>query len=354
MGATYPHRVMLRTRALRPSLSRTAVASVVALAVLGTVAACGGSDGGTPAAEPSVQQSITTTPTPTPEPTSPFTGLPGIGNAVMAVKMDNTNTALPHLGLTSADIVYVEQVEGGLTRLAVIFASKRPEVIAPIRSARETDAELLPTFGKIPVAFSGGVASVHAMIAAAGLKDISEDKGGAGYYRIGGRYAPYNLAGDPDVLIKRAKPVAPKNVGLVFGSAPAGGKSATKVVARFPSASIGFDYKKATNRWVYKLNGSTDQVPGRAAASASTVIIQYVTIGTAGRGDKVGNSVPFTRSVGTGKALILRDGKAYKATWSRPSAEAPTKWTYKGADFPMAAGQPWIVLAPKGSAASVS
>ena len=325
--------------------------AVAGLAALGTLAACSASKAATPVAT-EVPQTIA--PTPTPPPVSPLTGQPGVGASVLAVKLDNTTSALPHLGLTSADVVFVEQVEGGLTRLAVVFASKKPEVLAPIRSARETDAELLPMFGKIPVAFSGGVSAVHRMIDSAGLQDISEDRGGAGYSRLGSRYAPYDLAGDPDVLIKRAKRVAPRDVGFEFSDTPpAGGRNARTVVARFPSASIGFAYKKATNRWVYTLDGRIDQEPGRAAASASTVIVQYVPIGSAGRPDSAGNAVPFTRSVGSGKALILRDGKAYKARWTRKSDDAKVRWIYRGQDFPLAPGQQWIVLANENAPASV-
>ena len=102
------------------------------------------------------------------------------------------------------------------------------------------------------------------------------------------------------------------------------------------------------------MNGVTDQVPGKAAASATTLIIQYVSIGSAGRGDKLHNGVPFTHTVGWGKALVARDGRVFNVTWSRASVSAPTKWTYNGADFPMAVGQPWIVLANRRTPANVS
>lgn len=348
------HSLPLRARRSRPSRPvRTALVAVAGFALLGSLAACGG-DGEAAAPEPSVSVAPTES---VPAPTSPFTGLPleGDGGAVLAVKVDNTASAFPHVGLSSADLVYVEQVEGGLTRIAAIYASKLPSEIAPIRSARETDAELLQTYGKIPVAFSGSVASVHAAIAAAGLKDVSEDMGGEGYYRLTTRYAPYNLAGDPKVLVKRGgKPVRPRDIGLVFGEAPVdGGKAAKSITANFPAARIGFTYKPSTNRWTYTLNGQVDKVAGQAAQSASTVIVQYVSVGAAGRGDKVGNAVPFSHTVGSGKALVARDGKVYKVTWSRKSETAPTKWTYKGADFPMGAGQPWIVLAPNTTKATV-
>jgi hypothetical protein len=39
----------------------------------------------------------------------------------MAVKIDDTSAARPQIGIEQADLVYIEQVEGGLTRLAAIF-----------------------------------------------------------------------------------------------------------------------------------------------------------------------------------------------------------------------------------------
>jgi hypothetical protein len=343
-----------QTSVIRPRSARRISLAVLVVGSMGALAACGGSGSAAPEPTASVPQSVAPSTAPPPPPvTSPLTGLPGEGGDVLAVKIDNTASALPHVGLTSADNVYIERVEGGLTRLVAIFASKKPEVVVPVRSARETDAELLQTYGKIPVAFSGSVGAVHTALANAGLSDISADKGGLGYYRVSGRPAPYNLAGDPKVLIKRAKKVEAKDIGLTFGDAPVGGKKATAVSVRFP-ALVSFDYKASTNRWVYKLGGRVDQVPGKAAASASTVVVQYVTIGVAGRNDTASHPVPFTKSVGKGKGVVLRDGKSYNVKWSRPTAKSPTTWTYKGEPFPMVPGQTWFVLADKNSPATIT
>ena len=50
-----------------------------------------------------------------------FNGLPGENNQILVVKIDDTKAAHPQIGLEQADIVYVEQVEAGLTRLAAIY-----------------------------------------------------------------------------------------------------------------------------------------------------------------------------------------------------------------------------------------
>ena len=53
-----------------------------------------------------------------------LTNLPGTNGPILAVKIDDTNAAHPQVGLNSADVIYIEQVEGGLTRLAAISRMK--------------------------------------------------------------------------------------------------------------------------------------------------------------------------------------------------------------------------------------
>ncbi|WP_432279448.1 DUF3048 domain-containing protein [Nocardia carnea] len=61
----------------------------------------------------------------------------------------------PPVGLAAADVVDVEPVEGGVSRLATVFSADKPPVIGPVRSARETDLTLLTQFGN-PVPASSG------------------------------------------------------------------------------------------------------------------------------------------------------------------------------------------------------
>ena len=79
-------------------------------------------------------------------PINSISGLPGGDGPVLVVKIDDTRQAHPQIGLEDADIVYIEQVEGGLTRLAAIFSSRIPSHIGPVRSARISDIELLEQY----------------------------------------------------------------------------------------------------------------------------------------------------------------------------------------------------------------
>jgi len=324
-------------------MKRMALAAAgVALAV----AASGCSGGGEVASSSTPSPSRTQSDTPSPSPTarSLLTGAAVPDGPTLVLKVDNSRKSLPHVGLAAADVVYVQQVEGGLTRIAAVYSTKLPESVVPVRSARETDTELLPMYGPVAFGFSGSVSSVHAKVRAAGLVDVSADRGPAGYNRVSGRPAPYNLAATPSSLIKRAEgSVPPKDVGFRFGALLANGRPTTAVTARFPAAKIGFVYDATTKRWVYTLDGRKDQTPDGPSA-ADNVIVQSVSVETLKRSDVSGASVPFTRTVGRGKALILRDGHAFSVTWERPSTSAPTRWLFQGKDFPLKPGQTWVVL----------
>ena len=84
-----------------------------------------------------------------------LTGMPGINGPVLFVKIDDTQPAHPQIGLGKADVIYIEQVEGGLTRLAAVFSSQLPPFIGPIRSARISDIDLMANYGRPAFAYSG-------------------------------------------------------------------------------------------------------------------------------------------------------------------------------------------------------
>jgi hypothetical protein len=64
--------------------------------------------------------------------------LPFSGVRPVAVMVDNQGSrVLPQGGLDKAQIIYEVIVEGGLTRLMPVFWGTTPEMIGPVRSARD-------------------------------------------------------------------------------------------------------------------------------------------------------------------------------------------------------------------------
>ena len=305
--------------------------------------------GGTPAR----RVSLTPTPIPTPTPihpvqlVSPFTGEPVPKlNRVLAVKIDNIVFARPQTGLTHADIVYVLPVEGGLSRFLAIFSSHYPRVIGPVRSAREDDLELLRQFGRPAFAYSGATAALlpyihrHARIVNLYAGTAS------GYYRDFSRIAPYNLyAHTKQLLAQSAGASKARDIGFRFGPPPPGGKVVKSASVSYPAASFRFTWSAARGRWLVSMDGARALTTDGGRLAPATVVIQHTTVRTS-RFLEYGSRPPYAQSVGSGTALVLRDGKAWTVHWSRPNANGGTTFTTaSGRRMTFAPGQIWIVLA---------
>ena len=309
------------------------------------VGACSSED---PAPKAERSESATTpSPTPTPTPTSLLAGRVGlVDGRVLAVKIDNTANAHPQVGLAMADVVYIEQVEGGVTRLVAIFASQQPKEVGPVRSARITDIDLLRQYGTVALAYSGSNNGVASNLKRAKLKLLSNDVDHRGFRRSGSRPAPYNVIGDPRELLKRAGGgvSAPKQVGYEFGPLPSGGRPAKSVLMRYPMATVGAVWSADRKRWLLSMDGRSDMAAEGGQLGAATFIVQYAKVTASRFVDVNGVATPRTDTVGFGPALIFREGQVFNAKWRRPKATAPTEYTIGGHTASFAPGTVWVAL----------
>lgn len=320
------------------------------------------SDGGPEPARAEARTSRSPTPrfTPSTEPLPPppatLTGrTDGRDGPVFAVKLDNTRQAHPQYGLKKADVVYVEQVEGGVTRLAAIYSSQLPKYVGPVRSARISDIELLRQYGRVALVYSGSQRKLVRPLRRSKLKLLSFDDNRRGYARSPRRPAPYNVIGTMPTLRKRAGRVdRPTAVGYLFGPAPTGGRSARAFTAHFPAARVGGVWSASRQRWLLSMDGRPSMAAEGGRLGPTTFVVQFVTITGSRYRDINGAVTPNSRTVGRGKALIFRDGRAYNARWSRPRADKPTSYTIRGRPAVFAPGQIWVALLGKGRPVSVS
>ncbi|MGW7593636.1 DUF3048 domain-containing protein [Streptomyces rubiginosohelvolus] len=306
-------------------------AALFAVLVLAVTAACTGGDGSSPSS------------------TSPS---PRTGGAtdVLAVKIDNVAPARPHTGLERADIVYVEQVEAGLSRILAVYSSDLPPVIGPVRSARETDLELLRQFDRPTLAFSGAQSRLLPVIDRAPLDPVPPSKAPRAYFRGPDRPAPHNLYLRPERIPFTASGVdAVAELGLKVGAPPPGGEPEDSRTVRYPSASVTFTWSAEGERWLVSLDGAPAHTVEGERIGAGTVVVQDVDVRESDFRDRSGNNTPFTETVGSGDAVVLRDGRAYDARWARSSAAADTVFsTPDGRRVDLAEGPLWILYAPRG------
>lgn len=265
-----------------------------------------------------------------------LTGEPGAAGRVLAVKIDNVAAARPATGLDDAAIVYAIEVEGGLSRLMAVYdaADGLPRTVGPVRSARETDVQLLAQYGRPALAFSGAQSRLLPVLRASDELAAVTDTGD--FFRDPGRRAPHNEYLHPAAAAREGGEA--EDIGLRFSAdVPAGGTAAGTASARMPSARFTFTY--GGGRYRVSMDGV------RSPWTADNVVIQHVRVTESKYRSRTGY-VPFSHTVGHGTARVLRDGRAYDAVWDRPSASDGTSFTVDGEQLPLRPGRTWIVLEP--------
>jgi hypothetical protein len=282
---------------------------------------------------------------------SVLSGREGVDGQVLAVKIDDTNSAHPQIGLEDADVVYIEQVEGGLTRLAAIFSSTIPVRIGPVRSARISDIDILSQYGRVAFAYSGAQRKLLPVIAAANLEDLGAQHESSKIFTTDPtRNAPYAMVLRADLLMQKIvdenlQVDSAKSVGFVFGDNPEGGAPTQKVVVNWPAATYSADWSQKESRWLLTHNGRLNLADSGVVLGPTTLVIQMVKISPSEYGDKFGGVTPLSETIGTGKAYVLRNGELFTTTWNRAFADSGTTFTLPdGSSMNFAPGQVWVAL----------
>ena len=350
------------TSALRPR----ALTAIVALCVT-VCAACSG--GGHPKSSPTPSSS-TPSPTPSssasssapaPAPKNPYTGIgPVPTTPTIAVKIDDTAPGRPQLGIDLADVVYIEAVEGGLTRLAAIFGTNKPNAVGYVRSTRPSDPDLLLQYGKITEAYSGGAHDSLPRVYASGIISWSNDAGAAFYSRVNRSQSSYiNLALNLARVAATTKSALPKSIGWTFNPsltglpATPGTDPRTRVTGSYSFTSgtpVEFRYMASIGKYVRYIDGVAQRAADGRLITATNVIIQDCTVlAHPADTDINGNPAQFTYTVGKGAVSVFRQGMRINGTWSRANTAAGTTLTASnGQPLSLDPGNTWVVLVRNG------
>ena len=283
--------------------------------------------------------------------TSVLSGREGVDGQLLAVKIDDTNMAHPQIGLEDAEIVFIEQVEGGLTRLAAIFSTVIPQRVGPVRSARISDIDVLSQFGRVAFAYSGAQSKLLPVIAAANLQDLGAQRQSPTIYTTDTkRIQPFAMVLRADLLMQKVvedqlKVDSAKNIGYVFGDLQEGGVATQKVVMNWPVATYSAEWSDEESRWLLSHNNKLNLAESGVVLGPSTLVIQMVRITPSEYGDKFGGVTPLSETIGTGKAYVLRDGQRFVTTWDRADAQSGTSFTFSdGTSMNFDRGQIWVAL----------
>jgi len=303
----------------------------------------------------------------------------------LAVMIENHAEARPQSGLSRADIVYEAVAEGGITRFMGVFycgAAAKNLTLAPVRSARtyfldwvsEYDAlynhvggagrcsdetvdpraralcqigqygiKDLDQFGigfpncyRNPDRLGRPVATEHQMVCLSdNLYEIAKNRGWTNVDKEGvswdKNFEPWKFKEDS------SQDKRPENFSVEF----------TAWEGYEKEYSVRWEYDRATNSYK-RFNGRVahTDLEGGEQLVAKNVVLQF-SKETRGIDE---HAHLLYQTLGSGKAIILLDGKKIEGTWQKKNRTSRTKFfDEQGREIEFNRGQIWIEILPTGT-----
>jgi len=322
-------------------------------------------------------------PEPEPEPVyvqAPLSGVsylegsnPFLEGPALSAKIDNYPPARPHSGIGSADIVYVQRVEGGITRFVSIWHSSIPETFGPLRSIRPMDPNIVSPYDGV-FAYSGGQDPFVFRSLDTDLYNAYEDSevGFETLFRKEGTGKPYEhtLYGRGTLLIETHSELPAPTPHLTYIDPTNAAELSTANGTEFDYFEV--SYKEATSRWdvgagefrfdeqaralptgeVSIQNGllrtqdeeiMIDEQTGVQVA-AKNVIVMNTLLDFSFKDPKYG-AVPETVLISEGDGWAFSNGKYIEILWSKDSRTSHINFTtLDGEPLKLLPGPTWIEL----------
>lgn len=291
----------------------------------------------------------------------PLTGLPAAGGAVpprpaLLVKVGNEpEGARPQSGLNEADIVFDTPAEGFVMRYIAVYQCSDATAIGPTRSVRWVDYHLAREFVDPILAFAGGInPNVNAVMGAKWLFPANLlGNGAAAGHRTTNRVPPDNLYTSTSALygLYKTRTDYAKPVFTYSNDAPAGATPASSAQINFSAGTdVTWKWNAAGNDWLHGYAGSGADIDqnGSGQVSTTNIVIQAVHYKMGPYIESTGGSGDVeSQTLGTGQAIVLRNGKQIKVTWHRKDLLEPTTFTDgSGNAVTLAPGRTWVEIVP--------
>ena len=281
-----------------------------------------------------------------------LTGLPAsakvVKRPIIAVKVDNFFRARPQFGLNQADAVFELNVEG-VTRFIALFHSNLPERLGPARSVRTADLDLLAAMNRPIITYSGANVGVSQWLTAAEnsgvLVDFSSQRNPC-YFREPTRPGPHNLLLDPTCVLANAPQAGPARPlwSIDVGWTPG-------VLPSTPDSTFDVDMDGVDVTWKWNVDSRRylrfqDDAPHLAEPDVPVTASNVVLLETKHVPSPADVRSPNPISVGSGRAIVHRDGRAVPCTWSRQSPFDPFTFfdAASGITIPLDVGVTFVEL----------
>ena len=244
----------------------------------------------------------------------------------LAVMIDDNVAARPQHGFNAASIVYQAPADGGEDRYMLIFQENDAAKIGPVRSGRpyfiRWAAEYRAAFGHY-----GGDQKAQAYSWVNNGKlifDVDALVGaGAAYKRDSSRKAPHNAYTNSDTFRSVAeRRGAPKTIVTGLGSRlfaddlPADQRpSSGSINVPYNRGASTYTYDHATNSYLRSIAGKAhvDPLDGKRV-TARNVVVLFMRQSVDPESEP-GYRRPVLDQIGSGRAIVFRDGKVIEGKW---------------------------------------
>ncbi len=184
-----------------------------------------------------------------------------------------------------------------------------------------------------------------------GIVQVEENNAGDAMQRIEtGNAFEYTLFADTAALRRVGRETytdpPPEDV-YVFGDLEGDHKRATSISLTFSHATeVAYEYQDGT--YARSQGGTAFMDEDGSQVAVENVLIELHEVNLSTDRDVAGVAGTEIADVtGEGKALLFRDGRVIRGTWSRESLEAPVRFlTNEGDPMVLAPGSTWIHLLP--------
>ena len=313
------------------------------------------------------------TATPIPEPTALPTGsAPGIDGVMrpaalafrtpLAVLIDDNIAARPQAGFNAASLVYQAPADGGETRYMLVFQGQDAPTIGPVRSGR-------PFFLRWAAEYRSGVAHYGGdymtlgqtipQLAGTFIYDLDALNGsGAAFHRVKTRKAPHNGYTNTGSLravgTRRGMP-ATQHAGFgvrayVDDASLANRPASSSISVPYARGAAGYTYDRAGNLYLRSVAGRAQVDAGdgkRVTARNVVVLFMHKSIDP---NSEPGHARVVLDQIGSGSALVFREGRVWQATWRKDSVSDITRFfAADGTEIPLVRGRTFIQVEPTGT-----
>lgn len=283
---------------------------------------------------------------------------PDIANKrVVATMIENTPEARPQAGLSSADVVYEDTVEGGITRFMALFQQTQPDKVGPVRSARSYYVNWLAEYDGIYMHAGGSPAGLAAISknSTKDYPDISNDS----YFRIpkAGLASEHTLYASVAKVFQYATTDKKWSTTKDFPSwqfkDPIATPTTTGTVSvNFTTSTYQADwvFDPTANIYARKLAGvaHNDQVTGEQI-KASTIVVMTVQRSANAPYAGTGKESEWNQTtIGSGAVSVFEDGTRVDGTWKKASVTDRTRfYDTAGKEISLNRGKIWIEVIPQ-------